>query len=114
MVAAKLVRSVLTIVAWIIIGISSIDATTWCIITNSATPEQLQPHLDYACSHGADCRPLQPGGDCYIPYNIYNHAAYAYNSFYIHRGKRPRACNFNGTATIIFIDPRIIKEQIQQ
>ncbi|KAF1867577.1 hypothetical protein Lal_00050054 [Lupinus albus] len=105
MVAAKPVRSVLTIVAWIIIGISSIDATTWCIITNTASPARLQPHLDYACSHGADCGPLQPGGECHIPYNIYSHTAYAYNSYYIHWGKIPTACYFNGTAQITFTDP---------
>ncbi|KAF1867866.1 hypothetical protein Lal_00012762 [Lupinus albus] len=105
MAAPKLVCSVLTIVACIIIGCSSVDGTTWCIITNSASPSMLQPHLDYACGHGADCSALQPGGSCYIPNDIYNHASYAFNSYYINMGRAPGSCYFGGTAQIISTDP---------
>ncbi|CAL0321231.1 unnamed protein product [Lupinus luteus] len=87
MASPKLVYSVLTIVAWIIIGSNSIVGATWCVARNNAIASALQPQLDYACGHGADCREIQPGGICFNPNNIYNHASYAFDSYYVRMGK---------------------------
>ncbi|KAF1867295.1 hypothetical protein Lal_00049724 [Lupinus albus] len=105
MAALKLDCSVLTIVACIIIGSSCIDANTWCMINNNATPNVLQNNLDYACSHGADCSAIQPGASCFKPDNVFRHAAYAYDSYYVNHGKTPESCNFAGTGHVIHNDP---------
>ncbi|XP_057415075.1 PLASMODESMATA CALLOSE-BINDING PROTEIN 2-like [Lotus japonicus] len=77
----------------------------WCIARSSASPSALQANLNFACAHGADCRAIQPGGSCYEPNTILNHASYAYDSYYQHMLKAPSACNFGGTATIAVTDP---------
>ncbi|KAG8056114.1 hypothetical protein GUJ93_ZPchr0001g30228 [Zizania palustris] len=77
---------------------------TWCVASQSASPTALQVALDYACGYGADCSPIQPGGSCFNPDTVHDHASYAFNSYY---QKNPTAtsCDFGGTATITNTDP---------
>ncbi|XP_019431210.1 PREDICTED: PLASMODESMATA CALLOSE-BINDING PROTEIN 2-like isoform X2 [Lupinus angustifolius] len=105
MAAPKQFYSVLTIVACIIIWRSSIVGATWCVARNNAIASALQPQLDYACGHGADCSGIQPGGICFNPNNIYNHASYAFDSYYVRMGRAPGSCYFGGTAVIAVTDP---------
>ncbi|XP_057422055.1 PLASMODESMATA CALLOSE-BINDING PROTEIN 3-like [Lotus japonicus] len=87
-------------------------AATWCVARSTATPGELQVSLDYACGHGADCSAIQPGGSCYEPNTIYNHASYAFNSYYQHMHQAPDSCSFGGTATIALTDPRTMNVMI--
>ncbi|OIW21506.1 hypothetical protein TanjilG_05176 [Lupinus angustifolius] len=103
--APKLVYSVLTIVACSIIFRSSIVGAIWCVARIDVIASALEPQLDYACGHGADCSGIQPGGICFYPNNIYNHASYAFNSYYVRMGGAPGSCYFGGTATIAFTYP---------
>ncbi|CAI8606432.1 unnamed protein product [Vicia faba] len=74
----------------------------------SATPRltdvQLQANLDYACGQGIDCSSIQPGGACFEPNTLANHAAYAMNLFY-HTGQNPLTCDFSQTATLTSNNP---------
>lgn len=78
---------------------------SWCIASSTASPTALQVALDYACGYGgADCSALQPGGSCYQPNTVKDHASYAFNDYY---QKNPAAtsCVFGGTAQLINTDP---------
>ncbi|CAN4095040.1 unnamed protein product [Withania somnifera] len=78
---------------------------TWCVVRSDASNEALQRGLDYACSNGADCAPIQSSGLCYLPNTIQNHASYAFNSFYQRSNMAPGSCQFAGTATFAKTDP---------
>lgn len=78
---------------------------TWCVARSDATQEALQTALDYACSAGADCAPLQQSGLCFLPNTIQAHASYAFNSYYMRKSMAPGSCDFSGTATIAKTDP---------
>ncbi|KAF1867280.1 hypothetical protein Lal_00049709 [Lupinus albus] len=105
MAAPKLVCSLLTFVACIIIGSSSIVGATWCVASHNANADVLQKQLDYLCSHGADCSAIQPGAICFDPNTLYNHASYAFDSYYARTGGYSSSCYFGGAATIIYVDP---------
>ncbi|KAJ1407265.1 X8 domain [Sesbania bispinosa] len=94
----------LAVVTVTIIGSTNVGAT-WCVARSGASYQALLANLNYACGHGADCRPIQPGGICYNPNTIQNHASYAFDSYYQRQNKAPSACNFGGTATIAVTDP---------
>ncbi|OEL16787.1 hypothetical protein BAE44_0022194 [Dichanthelium oligosanthes] len=77
---------------------------TWCVASQSANPTALQVALDYACGYGADCSAIQPGGSCFNPDTMHDHASYAFNSYY-QKNPVPTSCDFGGTATITNTDP---------
>ncbi|XP_028242409.1 glucan endo-1,3-beta-glucosidase 7-like, partial [Glycine soja] len=79
--------------------------TLWCEARSNAGYGELKSGLAFACSHGADCRAIQPGGSCFNPNTIQNHASYAFDSYYQTHAKNPAACNFGGTATIAVTNP---------
>ena len=83
---------------------SAADAD-WCVSRSSATAEELQTALNYACSSGGDCSPIQPNGLCFLPNNLQAHASYAFNSYYQRCYRATGSCNFAGTATISVVDP---------
>lgn len=81
------------------------SGSSWCIAAQSAAQASLQVALDYACGHGGtDCSQIQPGGRCFDPDTVRDHASYAFNIYY---GKTPipSSCDFGGTAIITNIDP---------
>ncbi|XP_006349922.1 PLASMODESMATA CALLOSE-BINDING PROTEIN 3-like [Solanum tuberosum] len=78
---------------------------TWCVVRSDASYQALQRGLDYACSYGADCSPIQSTGLCYLPNTIQNHASYAFNSYYQRNNMAPGSCQFAGTATFAKTDP---------
>lgn len=46
-----------------------------------ATDDKLHEFLDYACNR-IYCRPILPGGKCYIPNTLRFHTSYALNLYY--------------------------------
>ena len=98
-------KVVCVVLVCIIIAVGSVEGNTWCLAKGRIDPVALQSGLDFACSHGADCGPILPGGSCFIPNTLLNHASYAFNSYYQKTGKAPGSCNFAGAATIAVKDP---------
>ncbi|ESW13852.1 hypothetical protein PHAVU_008G231700 [Phaseolus vulgaris] len=81
------------------------SGASWCIAGPTASQTTLQVALDYACGYGgADCSAIQPGGSCYNPNSIRDHASYAFNKYY-QKNPVPNSCNFGGTAVIISTNP---------
>ncbi|KAE8651872.1 hypothetical protein Csa_006041 [Cucumis sativus] len=80
-------------------------APVWCLPKADIPDDQLQSNLDYACGHGIDCGPIQPGGACFEPNTIQSHAAYAMNLYYQSLGKNPWNCDFSQTATLTSANP---------
>ncbi|XP_062105751.1 PLASMODESMATA CALLOSE-BINDING PROTEIN 2-like [Humulus lupulus] len=79
--------------------------SSWCVSSPSVSQTSLQVALDYACGYGgADCSAIQPGGSCYNPNNIRDHASYAFNSYY-QKNPVPNSCNFAGTAVVTSTNP---------
>ncbi|KAL5704584.1 hypothetical protein ACHQM5_022989 [Ranunculus cassubicifolius] len=77
----------------------------WCIPKSGVSDAQLQGNIDYVCSHGFDCSPIQPGGACFLPNTIASHAAYAMNVLYQTSGRNPWNCDFSSTATLTSTNP---------
>ncbi|PKI34192.1 glucan endo-1,3-beta-glucosidase 7-like [Punica granatum] len=77
----------------------------WCVPKSGIPDDQLQASLDYACGHGIDCSPIQPGGACFEPNTVASHAAYAMNLYYQNSGKNPWNCDFSQTATFTLNNP---------
>ncbi|KAH6789351.1 O-Glycosyl hydrolases family 17 protein [Perilla frutescens var. frutescens] len=77
----------------------------WCVPMPGISDAQLQANLDYACSQGIDCSPIQPGGACFEPATVVSHAAYAMNLLYQSAGRNPWNCDFLQTATISTTNP---------
>lgn len=68
----------LTFVAMITtMNVMSVGAKQWCVARKDVGDQQLMTSLKYACANGADCKPIQPGGICFNPNTIQNHASYA-------------------------------------
>ncbi|KAK8943310.1 Glucan endo-1,3-beta-glucosidase 1 [Platanthera guangdongensis] len=84
---------------------SSSSGSSWCIAAPSAAQASLQAALDYACGHGGtDCSQIKPGGSCFVPDTVRDHASYAFNIYY-EKTPIPGSCDFGGNAIITNIDP---------
>ncbi|KAL7598820.1 hypothetical protein Lser_V15G23729 [Lactuca serriola] len=55
---------------------NSVQGKTWCVAQSQATEPKLQQVLDYLCGQ-LDCKEIQPGGSCFNPNTVRNHASYA-------------------------------------
>lgn len=77
----------------------------WCVPKPSASDTALQNNLNYVCSQGVDCSPIQPGGSCFNPTTVRAHAAYAMNAFYQTKGRNDYNCDFAGTGVLVATDP---------
>lgn len=81
------------------------SGASWCVASQTAARLALQMAIDYACGHGgADCTAIQPGGRCYYPNALHNHASYAFNNYY-QKNPVPNSCNFGGTAVVTSTNP---------
>ncbi|OIT38239.1 PREDICTED: major pollen allergen Ole e 10-like [Nicotiana attenuata] len=61
------------------------QGNTWCVAIVSAPPDKLQGFIDSTCSQ-LDCSPIRPGGACFEPNTLRNHASYALDLFYKAKG----------------------------
>ncbi|CBI31680.3 unnamed protein product, partial [Vitis vinifera] len=77
----------------------------WCVPKPDATDEALQSNINYVCSTGVDCKPIQPGGACYDPNTIRSHASYAMNAYYQTSGRHDFNCDFANTGVLATSDP---------
>ncbi|KAG2333026.1 hypothetical protein Bca52824_004206 [Brassica carinata] len=71
-----------------------VSSTKWCVPDVDATILQLQANINFGCSQGVDCRAIQPGGSCFNPNKLINHAAYVMNAYYQTHGRTQEACKF--------------------
>ncbi|CAI0539737.1 unnamed protein product [Linum tenue] len=77
----------------------------WCVPRPEASDEALQRNLDYVCSLGVDCRPIQSGGPCFSPNTVRSHASYAMNAYYQSHGREVYNCDFEHTGVLTSSDP---------
>ncbi|ESQ31584.1 hypothetical protein EUTSA_v10005350mg [Eutrema salsugineum] len=82
-----------------------VSCRQWCMAMRSATNEQLQSNIDFACSNGVDCSPIKPSGSCFEPNNMVDHASFVMNAYYHSHGRTVDACRFGGTSCFVFVDP---------
>ncbi|AED96385.1 putative X8 domain-containing protein [Arabidopsis thaliana] len=90
--------------AAVIYHIPVVTCEPWCSAMPSSTPEQLQANIQLACSR-VDCTPIQPGGFCYYPNTLLDHASFVMNSYYKSQGRTYAACSFGNTGYLIYSDP---------
>ncbi|KAK9283210.1 hypothetical protein L1049_011446 [Liquidambar formosana] len=84
---------------------SSGSGKKWCVPKSDASDEALQKNIDYVCSLGVDCKPIQAGGACFDPNTIRSHAAYVMNVFYQTSGRHDFDCDFANTGVLTSSDP---------
>ncbi|GAB4827465.1 hypothetical protein Ancab_034349 [Ancistrocladus abbreviatus] len=77
----------------------------WCVPKPEANDAQLQNNIDYVCSQGVDCKPIQAGGPCFDPNTRRSHAQYAMNAYYQSKGHQDSMCDFSGTGMLTAADP---------
>ncbi|GAV68881.1 Glyco_hydro_17 domain-containing protein/X8 domain-containing protein, partial [Cephalotus follicularis] len=77
----------------------------WCVPRADASEQALKSNIDYACSQGVDCNPIQAGGACFDPNNIKSHAAFVMNSYYQSHGRNDFNCDFSHTGVLSTSDP---------
>lgn len=83
-----------------------VTSTQWCVATFTATNAQLQANIDSVCNQGRyDCSPIKPGGICFNPNTLPNHASFVMNLYYQKNGRTKEACNFGNTGTFTVTDP---------
>ncbi|XP_073284069.1 major pollen allergen Ole e 10-like [Primulina huaijiensis] len=77
----------------------------WCVAKPSSEQVALNDNIQYACNNLADCRVIQPGGACYLPNNLINHASVVMNLYFQSRGRQNWNCEFGGTGLRVITDP---------
>jgi len=80
----------------------------WCVANKKATDEQLQANIDWCCSYEGgfrDCTQINPGGVCYEPNTLRDHASYVMNLYYQNLGRTKDQCTFNGSGSEVTKDP---------
>lgn len=71
-----------------------VSSTNYCVAGVDSTKLQLQLNINFGCSQGVDCRAIQPGGSCFNPNKLINHASYVMNAYYQTHGRTQEACKF--------------------
>ncbi|GAB4831800.1 hypothetical protein Ancab_005813 [Ancistrocladus abbreviatus] len=77
----------------------------WCVPKPEANDAELQKNIDYVCSQGVDCKPIQTGGPCFDPNTLRSHAQYLMNAYYQTKGQQDSMCDFSGTGMLTPSDP---------
>ncbi|KAI9176270.1 hypothetical protein LWI28_000587 [Acer negundo] len=83
-----------------------VSTQLWCVAKNNAEDAPLQQAIDWACGPGgANCKPIQQGGQCYDPTDIQKMASYAFNDYFLKNGMTDDSCSFDNTAAITSLNP---------
>ncbi|CAN1231090.1 Glucan endo-1,3-beta-glucosidase [Linum grandiflorum] len=77
----------------------------WCVPRSDASDAALQRNLDYVCSSGVNCVPIQQGGACFNPNTVRSHASYAMNAYYQRSGRHDSDCDFGRTGFLTSHNP---------
>ncbi|TQE11883.1 hypothetical protein C1H46_002517 [Malus baccata] len=77
----------------------------WCVPRSDASDAALQKNIDFVCSSGVDCKPIQGGGPCFQPNTVKSHAAYVMNAYYQANGPQDSNCDFKHTGVVTTTDP---------
>ncbi|CAL5407399.1 unnamed protein product [Camellia sinensis] len=77
----------------------------WCVPRAEASDAALQENINWACSNGVDCQPIEAGGACFDPTTVRSHAAYVMNAYYQSKGHQNFNCDFSGTGVLATTDP---------
>ncbi|KAK3407591.1 hypothetical protein EUGRSUZ_J00013 [Eucalyptus grandis] len=77
----------------------------WCVLKQGVSDQAVQANIDYVCSTGVDCRPIQSGGACFDPNNVRARASYIMNSYYQTKGRQPSNCDFSGSGVLTSVNP---------
>lgn len=83
----------------------AVGGLKWCVPKADASNQALQANINYVCSQGVDCRPIQPGGDCFAANNVKALATYAMNAYYQANGRHDFNCDFSQTGVITTTNP---------
>ncbi|GMP39826.1 hypothetical protein CsSME_00010516 [Camellia sinensis var. sinensis] len=74
---------------------------TWCVANPSASNILLQNNIDFFCTKpGVDCSVIKPGGPCFLPNTVRDHASVVFNLYY----KTGALCP-SRIGNIVFTDP---------
>ncbi|KAL6553187.1 hypothetical protein OROGR_007029 [Orobanche gracilis] len=77
----------------------------YCVADVQARDETLRNAINWACNNGAICAPINPGQTCFFPNTIFDHASYAFNSYYQKMKNNNGSCYFNAAALLTADDP---------
>ncbi|XP_050364010.1 probable glucan endo-1,3-beta-glucosidase A6 [Argentina anserina] len=78
----------------------------WCLVKEGANKTAVAEALSYACSQGnKTCDPIQPGGKCFKPNTLAQHASYAFSAYWAQFRKAGGSCDFGGLAVQTIKDP---------
>ncbi|KAI4346968.1 hypothetical protein L6164_007826 [Bauhinia variegata] len=77
----------------------------YCVPKQGASTQALQSNINYACSQGIDCKPIQPGGACYVANDVTAMATYAMNAYYQAKGHVDINCDFAGSGKVTNVNP---------
>ncbi|ERN10615.1 hypothetical protein AMTRI_Chr10g3030 [Amborella trichopoda] len=104
----------LSLIPWILVALLSLnlplsdgdDEKQWCIADPQTTDEQLQGAMNWACgTGGVNCTKIQPGGECYDPNIVVDHASYVFNDYWQRFKNQGAYCYFNAVALNTGEDP---------
>lgn len=84
----------------LILAMAGHSSAAYCVCKQGLSDAVLQSAIDYACGAGADCRPINPNGQCYNPNTVLSHCSYAVNNYYQKKAASGATCDFNGAATL--------------
>ncbi|KAI7981811.1 Glucan endo-1,3-beta-D-glucosidase [Camellia lanceoleosa] len=74
---------------------------TWCVANPSTAEAKLQRAIVVYCHQvGVDCSVIKPGGSCYLPNTVIDHASVVLNLYYTANNKINSFCpNFANITT---------------
>lgn len=81
----------------------STQARTWCVASPIAGDDKLNTAIDYYCKQPrVDCSVIRPGGPCYQPNSVREHASVVLNLYYkSHNGISPYCPDEVGGISIV-------------
>ncbi|KAJ4897366.1 Carbohydrate-binding X8 domain superfamily protein [Raphanus sativus] len=109
MVTTTMSLSLITLFFFLLVSTVPVTSSgEWCVAKDDATDAQLQATIDWCCSDSGgfrDCTTIQPGGVCYEPNTLRDHASFVMNLYYQNLGHTKKQCDFSGTGDVVHHNP---------